>query len=69
VNSAKPLGKYLGSVDKYGNPNTSCEYFAKGDCDEKFLDLIEELGWTDDLWAKRELLPEKKRALLASKML
>lgn len=49
---------------------TSCEgrdLWARGSCDEVFLDLIHHLGWMDDLKAKSDLLPPQSAALLRRK--
>ena len=33
------------------------DFFARGDCDLAFLDLTQELGWIEDVQAKKEKLP------------
>jgi NAD-dependent deacetylase sirtuin 2 len=38
------------------------DFFARGDCDEAFYKLILALGWNAN--AKKDLLPEKSRAIL-----
>jgi NAD-dependent deacetylase sirtuin 2 len=40
------------------------DFFAQGDCDLVFLDLIQELGWLEDLQMKKEKLPPKSVELL-----
>jgi hypothetical protein len=42
------------------------DFFAQGDCDAIFFQLIQALGWTEDLEAKIYLLPEKSKAILQS---
>mmetsp|Transcript_10399 Transcript_10399/g.14685 ORF Transcript_10399/g.14685 Transcript_10399/m.14685 type:complete len:329 (+) Transcript_10399:251-1237(+) len=40
------------------------DFFAQGACDEMFLELIQELGWMDDLKQIIEKLPAKSAALV-----
>lgn len=40
------------------------DYFAKGSCDEVFLDLARELGWKEDLDKISHFLPESSANLL-----
>lgn len=57
----EPVGQGLG-ID-YG-PTNERDFFAQGDCDLVFLDLVQELGWLEDLQAKKEKLPPKSLDLL-----
>jgi NAD+-dependent protein deacetylase sirtuin 2 len=63
VANLEPVGAELG-VDAYGLQPSSRDGFMEGPTDETFLQLIQELGWIDDLVAKRDLLPEASRELL-----
>lgn len=45
-------------------PSCGRDYFAKGTCDEIFLELAKELGWVDDLKRKSHLLPKASEGLL-----
>lgn len=59
-----PVGQELG-IDY--NPNSSTrDFFAKGNCDQVFLDLIQELGWLEDLKVNMENLPPESVKLLQS---
>jgi len=59
-----PVGAELGI--NYDNENkedtTRRDFFAQGDCDTVFLELIKELGWLDDINA--EELPPESAALV-----
>ena len=57
----EPVGQGLG-ID-YG-PTNERDFFAQGDCDLIFINLIQELGWLEDLQAKKETLPPKSVELL-----
>lgn len=61
VINAEPVGEELGI--RYSGESRR-DFFAQGDCDQVFLELIAELDWLDDLRAISEKLPEKSRALL-----
>ena len=61
VVNREPVGADLG-ID-YGT-NSERDFFAQGNCDEVFLNLIEHLGWMDDLEAKMDLLPPQSAELL-----
>ena len=55
--------------DTTGDIRTSAsgrDFFAQGDCDSVFLDLIQELGWLEELWEKRHDLPPQSADLLRS---
>ena len=56
-----PVGADLG-ID-YGS-DAERDFFAQGNCDEVFLDLIDHLGWMDDLKAKIDLLPTESTKIL-----
>lgn len=60
----EPVGKELGI--EYG-PTTTRDFFAQGDCDSVFLNLVRELGWLDDLEAKKGELPPSSVKLLESR--
>ena len=59
INNQK-VGKELG-ID-YG-PNAERDFFAQGDCDNVFLDLICELGWLKDLNEVADNLPENSHLI------
>jgi NAD-dependent SIR2 family protein deacetylase len=63
VANLEPVGTELG-IDAYGLEQSSRDGFMEGPTDETFLHLIQELGWIDDLVAKRDVLPEASRELL-----
>jgi NAD-dependent SIR2 family protein deacetylase len=60
-----PVGQHLG-VD-YG-PNSKRDFFANGNCDEVFLDLICYLGWFDCVQEFVNELPEQSRLLVQGRM-
>jgi hypothetical protein len=76
----EPVGQELGieyddDDDDYSLPNgdttgdirtssSGRDFFAQGDCDSVFLDLIQELGWLEELWEKRHDLPPQSADLL-----
>jgi hypothetical protein len=43
------------------------DYFAEGNCDEVFLNLISELGWLQDLDGQTGNLPSQSVGLLRAK--
>jgi NAD+-dependent protein deacetylase sirtuin 2 len=55
-----PVGQELG-ID-YSNSNDSRDLFLQGPCDDIFLELIQELGWLDDL--NVDTLPESSAKLV-----
>lgn len=63
----QPVGMELG-IDYNKDNELSRDFFAQGECDKVFLDLVEELGWIDDLQAKTHQLPLKSQDLLKLKM-
>jgi ribosomal protein S19E (S16A) len=64
VVNTEAVGQELG-LDYNNNPKK--DFLAQGECDALFLQLIEELGWLEDLESKKDLLPPKSRALLESR--
>ena len=66
VVDVNPVGSELGI--EY-SPNPKRDFFAQGPCDQVFLHLISELGWLDDLKAKRDLLPEASVKLIETRCL
>ena len=73
VVNTQPVGQELGieyptpeNNDKTRKSQNKCrDYFAEGECDTVFLELIKELGWMDDLLAKKDLLPPESQTLLS----
>lgn len=63
VANADPVGQELG-IDYSGKDGAGRDFFAQGDCDRIFLELIQELGWLEDLKAKKDQLPVKSQELL-----
>mmetsp|Transcript_17626 Transcript_17626/g.24291 ORF Transcript_17626/g.24291 Transcript_17626/m.24291 type:complete len:329 (-) Transcript_17626:639-1625(-) len=61
----QPVGSDLG-IDY--SSNAKRDFFAEGNCDEVFLDLIEHLGWLDDLALFLDELPESSAALLQERL-
>lgn len=66
VVNTEPVGEDLG-IDYYHKNGTSRDYFAQGECESVFLDLIDELGWLDDIKAQMDLLPPKSQELLKAR--
>jgi NAD-dependent deacetylase sirtuin 2 len=62
VVNAEPVGQELG-ID-YSGRDGGRDFFALGDCDQVFFELIQELGWLKELKAQKDLLPPKSQALL-----
>lgn len=61
----QPVGQHLG-LD-YG-PYSKRDFFASGNCDEIFLDLICHLGWFDYVQEFVHELPEQSRLLVEDRM-
>ena len=59
------VGKELG-ID-YSNAENKRDYFAQGNCDEVFLNLITELGWLQDLNEVVDNLPQSSIELIEAK--
>lgn len=57
----EPVGEELGI--QFGS-NAKRDVFAQGNCDDIFLELIELMGWREDLEAKVDTLPEESQARL-----
>jgi NAD+-dependent protein deacetylase sirtuin 2 len=53
-----------GGDDHCRTSATGRDLFAQGDCDAVFLHLIQELGWMEDLWERRNDLPPSSADLL-----
>ncbi|KAL7511168.1 hypothetical protein ACHAXN_011891 [Cyclotella atomus] len=60
----EPAGEELG-IDY--SPDAKRDFFARGDCDEVFLDLIGELGWIADLKELEDNLPRVSLELINAK--
>lgn len=60
----EPVGHELG-ID-YG-PTPQRDFFAQGECETFFLNLIEELGWLQDLKSKMDKLPPQSAERLQSR--
>jgi NAD-dependent SIR2 family protein deacetylase len=56
-----PVGVELG-IDY--RPGAERDFFARGSCDEVFLELIQHLGWMDDLEATIDELPPSSAELV-----
>jgi len=63
VVNQEPVGEDLG-IDH--SSDSERDLFAKGSCDEVFLELIQELGWMKDIQAKAGDLPEQSAKLIES---
>ncbi len=61
VVNREPVGAELG-IDY--SVNAKRDFFAKGNCDEVFLELIQHLGWMDDLIAILDVLPPSSASLV-----
>eukprot|EP00934_Nitzschia_sp_Nitz4_P009380 Nitzschia sp. Nitz4//scaffold414_size9364//5848//6828//NITZ4_009100-RA/size9364-processed-gene-0.3-mRNA-1//1//CDS//3329551353//9370//frame0 len=59
----QPVGEDLG-IEYGGSVPPERDYFAQGDCDKVFLELMHQLGWTDDLVAMKEDLPPSSQQRL-----
>ena len=59
----EPVGQELGIDYSSGAKR---DFFAKGDCESVFLDLIVELGWLEDLKSNVDQLPPKSVELIQS---
>mmetsp|Transcript_5028 Transcript_5028/g.7378 ORF Transcript_5028/g.7378 Transcript_5028/m.7378 type:complete len:263 (+) Transcript_5028:2-790(+) len=53
-----PVGADIGFDPIDYSENNGRDFFAQGQCDEMFLQLIQELGWLDDLKQSIAKLPE-----------
>mmetsp|Transcript_8016 Transcript_8016/g.12243 ORF Transcript_8016/g.12243 Transcript_8016/m.12243 type:complete len:559 (+) Transcript_8016:400-2076(+) len=63
------VGRQLGVMygEEYGSPSTR-DYFALGEIDQQFLDLMCELGWLDDLEHLIGDLPEASANMLRERL-
>jgi NAD-dependent deacetylase sirtuin 2 len=61
VINREPVGADLG-IDY--SVNAKRDFFARGNCDEVFLELMEHLGWTDELVAILDILPPSSASLV-----
>jgi NAD-dependent SIR2 family protein deacetylase len=57
----EPVGAELGIV--YNRTETTRDFFAQGNCDDVFLDLIRALGWLNDI--QEERLPPMSAACVS----
>jgi NAD-dependent deacetylase sirtuin 2 len=64
VVNREPVGEALGISYSTTSSRSERDFFAQGDCDAVFLELIQELGWRDDLEEIKDLLPPKSQQLL-----
>jgi NAD-dependent SIR2 family protein deacetylase len=64
----EPEGMHLGM--EFDPNETKRDYFAQGDCDEVLLELMDRLGWLDDLapLLEGELLPESSDRMLRGRI-
>ena len=60
----EPVGQELG-IDY--SSDAKRDFFAEGNCDEVFLDLIHELGWMNELKMQADNLPEMSLELIRGK--
>jgi NAD+-dependent protein deacetylase sirtuin 2 len=65
VVNQEPVGEELG-IDY--SPGAKRDFFARGKCDDIFLELITELGWLDDLQKMLEDLPPQSAKLVREKI-
>ena len=63
VVNQEQVGMELGI--EYDSPER--DFFAQGPCDQVFLDLIEQLGWLDDLKQNIDKLPEQSAEMVRQK--
>jgi NAD-dependent deacetylase sirtuin 2 len=61
VVNREPVGAELG-IDY--SLNAKRDFFAKGNCEDVFLELIQHLGWMDDLVAIVDVLPPSSASLV-----
>ncbi len=64
VVNQEPVGHDLG-IDYSSKSKRG--FFAPGTCEEFFLELVAELGWMQDLYAKIDLLPASSAKLVSEK--
>jgi NAD-dependent SIR2 family protein deacetylase len=71
VVNQEPVGQSLGIVynDVRSNDDGDMrDFFAQGTCEEVFLELAVELGWLEDLFSKRDLLPPSSTKIVEERM-
>lgn len=61
----RDYGAGMTSIDFMNNDR---DIMLEGDCDSVFLDIIEELGWLDDLAVHRDDMCENSKALLDGRL-
>ena len=61
----EPVGEELG-IDY--SADATRDFFAQGNCDEVFLELIKELGWMEGIQEKLEDLPPASAKLVRNKV-
>lgn len=47
-------------------PDARYDYFFEGNCDDGFLELIQKLGWVDELMESYDQLPPESQGRLDS---
>lgn len=65
VVNREPVGFMLG-IDYSDRPKR--DYFARGDCDDMLLELMEELGWLDDVAPFLNTLPDASARVLRERL-
>lgn len=65
VVNREPVGYRLG-IDY--SDHAKRDYFAQGDIDKVLLDLVDELGWLEDLQSLCEQLPQQSAAVLKARL-
>jgi hypothetical protein len=70
VVNQEPVGQDLGIRydNHYSENGNSRDFFSQGSCDGVFLELAAELGWLDDLYAKKDELPPTSAKILEDRM-
>mmetsp|Transcript_1469 Transcript_1469/g.3260 ORF Transcript_1469/g.3260 Transcript_1469/m.3260 type:complete len:400 (+) Transcript_1469:164-1363(+) len=69
VFNLQPVGKHLGLKSSNSKKDPSdLDFYKEGECDALFLELIEELGWMEDLVSTIEVLPPKSQKLVRERM-
>lgn len=63
VVNREPVGVDLG-IEYSDGAAPKRDFFAQGDCDDVFLELLQHLGWTDDLLALVDDLPPSSAELI-----
>ena len=63
--NAEPVGRNVGI--RYGEEAVR-DYFAQGMCEDVLLNLIDEMGWMNDLYAHVDDLPEPSRVMAKERL-